>query len=140
MSAIGGTPIPYLGYAVATLEFRHIPNYSEEVVILVISDTTDDAARVPLQIGTRVITAAAETLTPEDIKYLDETWKQTYVGTLMCCAAQQKKSLEGDPFDAVKGPVKVRKEVELKPFEQTEVWGYTQVKGHSKKGDGVYSI
>ena len=55
--------------------------------MLVISDTTDYAARVPLQIGTRVIAAVAETLTPEDIKHLDETWKQTYVGTLVSCAA-----------------------------------------------------
>ena len=135
ISAIGGTPIPYLGYTVATLEFPHIPNYSEEVVMLVISDTTDYAARVPLQIGTRVIAAVAETLTPEDIKHLDETWKQTYVGTLMSCAAQQKKNSDGDPFDLdeVKGPVKLRKEVELQPFEQTEVWGYTQVRGHSKR-------
>ena len=75
ISATGGTPIPYLGYTVATLEFPHIPNYSEEVVMLVIADTTDYAARVPLQIGTRVIAAVAETLTPEDIQHLDETWK-----------------------------------------------------------------
>ena len=135
ISATGGTSIPYLGYTVATLEFPHIPNYSEEVVMLVISDTTDYAARVPLQIGTRVIAAVAETLTPEDIKHLDETWKQTYVGTLMSCAAQQKKDPDGDPFDMnnVKGPVKLKKRVELQPFEQTEVWGYTQVRGHSKR-------
>ena len=99
ISATGGTPIPYLGYTVATLEFPHIPNYSEEVVMLVIADTTDYAAGVPLTIGTRVIATVAETLTPEDIKHLDETWKQTYVGTLMSCAAQQKKSQDADPFD-----------------------------------------
>ena len=135
ISAMGGTPIPYLGYAVATLEFPHIPNFSEEVVMLVISDTTDYAERVPLQIGTRVIAAVTETLTPEDIKHLDETWKQTYVGTLMSCAAQQKQNSDGDPFDLdkVKGPVKLRKGAELGPFEQVEVWGYTQVKGHSKR-------
>ena len=135
ISATGGTPIPYLGYAVATLEFPHIPNYSEEVVMLVISDTTDYADRVPLQIGTRVIAAVAETLTPADIQHLDETWKQTYVGTLMSCAVQQQKNMDGDPFelDKVKGPVKLRKEVELKPFEHTEVWGYSQVRGHSKR-------
>ena len=135
VSATGGTTIPYLGYTVATLEFPHIPNYSEEVVMLVISDTTSYAARVPLQIGTRVIAAVAETLTPEDIKHLDETWKQTYVGTLMSCAAQHKNREDGDSFDldTVKGPVKLRKEVELEPFEQKEVWGYTQVKGHSKR-------
>ena len=43
ISATGGTPISQLGYAVATLEFPHIPNFSEEVVMLVISDTTDYA-------------------------------------------------------------------------------------------------
>ena len=69
------------------------------------------------------------------IKHLDETWKQTYVGTLMSCAVQQKQNSDGDPFDLdkVKGPVKLRKEVELGPFEQAKVWGYTQVKGHSKR-------
>ena len=135
ISATGGTPIPNLAYAVATLEFPNIPSYSKEVVMLVISDTTDYAARLPLQIGTRVIAAVAETLTPEDIKHLDETWKQTYVGTLMSCAAQQKKNTDEDLFDLdkVKGPVKLRKQIELGPFEQTEVWGYTQVKGHSKR-------
>ena len=53
----------------------------------------------------------------------------------MSCAAQQKKDPDGDPFDMnnVKGPVKLKKRVELQPFEQTEVWGYTQVRGHSKR-------
>ena len=67
VSAAGGTNIPYLGYTVATIEFPHIPNYSEEVVMLVMSDSSQYAARVSLQIGTRVIAAVAETLTPEDI-------------------------------------------------------------------------
>ena len=103
--------------------------------MLVISDSTEYATGVSLQIGTRVIAAGAVTLTPEDIKHLDETWKQTYVGTLMSCAAQQKNREDGDTFDLdlVKGPVKLKKEVELEPFEQKEVWGYTQVKGHSKR-------
>ena len=135
ISATGGTPIAYLGYTVATLEFPHIPNYSEEVVMLVISDTTAYASRVPLQTGTRVIAAVAETLTPADIQHLEETWKQTYIETLMSCAAQQKKNQDGDPFDLddVKGPAKLRKEVEIQPFEEVKVWAYTQVRGHSKR-------
>ena len=120
VSATGGTAIPYLGYTVATLEFPHIPNYSEEVVMLVISDPMEYAARVPLQIGTRVIAAVTETLTLEDMKYLDETWKQTYVGTLMSCTAQQRTREDGDTFDmdTVKGPVKLKKEVKLEPFHK----------------------
>ena len=135
VSATGGTTIPYLGYVVATVEFPHIPNYSEEVVMMVISDATEYAARVPLQIGTRIIAAVAETLKPSNIKHLDETWKQTYIGTLMSCAVQQKNIEEGDKFnlDKVKGAVKLRKEVEIAPMEQVEVWGYTQVRGHSKR-------
>ena len=135
ISATGGTPIPYLGYTVATLEFPHIPNYLEVVVMLEISDTITYAARVPLQIRTRVIAAVAETLTSEDIQHLDETWKQTYIGTLMSCAAQQKKNQDGDPFDldALKGQAKLRKEVEIQPFEEVKVWAYTHVKGHSKR-------
>ena len=51
----------------------------------------------------------AETLTPQDIKHLDETWKQTYVGTLMSCVAQQQNREDRDTFDLdeVKGPVKL---------------------------------
>ena len=41
VSATGGATIAYLGYAVATLEFPNIPSYSEEVVMLVLSDPTD---------------------------------------------------------------------------------------------------
>ena len=52
VSATGGTNIPYLGYTVATIEFPHIPNYSEEVVMLVISDSSAYRSRVPLQIAT----------------------------------------------------------------------------------------
>ena len=134
VSATGGTNIPYLGYAVATLEFPNIPSYPEEVVMLVISDPTDYASRVPLQIGTRVIAAVTETLKPGDIRHLDETWRQTYVGSLMSCAVQQKNQDPKDDFqlEGVKGPVKLRKGEELKPFEQKKVWGYTQVRGHSK--------
>ena len=135
VSATGGTNIPYLGYTVATIEFPHIPNYSEEVVMLVINDSSHYASKVPLQIGTRVIAAVTESLKPEDIKHLKETWKQTYIGTLMSCAVQQKHQEEGDTFDLseVKGPVKLRKQVALEPFEQKEVWGYTKVRGHSKR-------
>ena len=134
VSATGGTNIPYLGYTVATIEFPHIPNYSEEVVMLVISDSSAYGSRVPLQIETRVIAAVTETLKPEDIKQLDETWRQTYVGTLMSCAVQQTKE-EGDTFelDHVKGPVKLKKAVELESFEQKEVWGYTKVRGNAKR-------
>ena len=51
------------------------------------------------------------------------------------CAVQQKHKDEGDKFnlDKVKGPVKLRKEVEIGRMEQIEVWGYTQVRGHSKR-------
>ena len=134
ISATGGTKKPYLGYTAATVEFPHIPNYSEEVVVLVISDPTEYARRVPLQIGTRVIAAVTQTLTPIDLAHLDETWKQTYVGTMMSCAAQQKKD-PGDSFnlDKVKGPIKLRKEEILEPLEHKEVWAYTQVKGHSRR-------
>ena len=53
----------------------------------------------------------------------------------MSCAVQQKHKDEGDTFDLdeVKGPVKLRKKEELGPFEQREVWGYTKVRGHSKR-------
>ena len=50
VSATGGFNIPYLGYTVATIEFPHIPNYSEEVVMLVISDSSAYGFRVSLQI------------------------------------------------------------------------------------------
>ena len=57
------------------------------------------------------------------------------MGTLMSCAVQQKHQEEGDTFDLseVKGPVKLRKQLALKPFKQKEVWGYTKVRGHSKR-------
>ena len=135
IAGTGGFNVPYLGYTVATLEFPHIPHYSEEVVMLVVSDPTAYAMRVPLQVGTRVISAVIESLTPDNIKHLDETWRQTYVGTLMSCAAQQRPTETGDTFnlEEVKGPVKLKKEVKLDPFEQKEVWGYTKVRGHSKR-------
>ena len=120
VSATGGANIPYLGYAVAILEFSNIPSYSEEVVMLMISYPTYYASRVPPQIGTRVIAAITETLEPGDIKHLDETWRQTYVGTLMSCAVQQKNQDLRDSFqlEGVTGPVKLRREEELGPFEQ----------------------
>ena len=135
IAGTGGFNVPYLGYTVATLEFPHIPHYSEEVVMLVVSDPTAYAVRVPLQVGTRVISAVIESLTADNIKHLDETWRQTYVGTLMSCAAQQRPTEKSDTFNLkeVNGPVKLKKEVRLEPFEQKEVWGYTKVRGHSKR-------
>ena len=57
------------------------------------------------------------------------------MGTLMSCAVQQRSAEGGDTFnlEEVKGPVKLKKEVKLEPFEQREVWGYTKVRGHSKR-------
>ena len=130
-----GFNVPYLGYTIATLEFLNISHYSEEVVMLVVSDPTAYAVRVPLQVGTRVISTVIESLTPDNIKHLDEIWRQTYVGTLMSCVVQQRPTGKGDTFnlEEVKGPVKLKKKVKLEPFEQKEVWGYTQVRGHSKR-------
>ena len=112
----------------ATIEFPHIPHYSEQVVMLVISDSSDYGSRVSLQVETRVIALVTETLKPGDVKHLDETWKQTCVGALMSFAVQQKHKDERDTFDLdnVKGQVKLEKAVKLKPFEQKEVWGYTK--------------
>ena len=52
---------------------------------------------------------------------------------VLCCAA--KACRNGDTFDLkeVQGPVKLQKGVELQPFEQREIWGYTKVRGHSKR-------
>ena len=135
IAGTGGFNVPYLGYTVATLEFPHIPHYSEEVVMLVVPDPTAYAVRVPLQVGTRVISTVIKSLTPDNIKHLDETLRQTYVDTLMSCAVQKRPSEKGDTFnlEEVKGPVKLKKEVKLEPFEQKEVWGYTKVRGHSKR-------
>ena len=129
-----GSPIPYSGYVTATVKFPHIPNYEEDVVMLVIKDKTTWADRVPIQIGTRVIAAVTEQIRPEDLQSLGDTWKQTFVGTLMACAVKGHRD-DGDKFslDSVKGPVKLKKAEELEPLSQTEVWGYTQVTGHSRR-------
>ena len=121
-----GSPIPYSGYLIATVKFPHIQNYEEDVVMLVIRDKTKWADSVPIQIGTRVITAVTEQIRPEDLQSIADTWKQTYMGNLMACAVKGHRD-DGDNFslDSVKGPVKLKKAVELEPLGQTEVWGYT---------------
>ena len=55
-------------------------------------------------------------------------------GPSWACAVREQKE-DGDNFsmDSVKGPVKLKKTVELGPLEQTQVWGYTQVTGHSRR-------
>ena len=129
-----GGLIPYTGYVEVTLRFPHIPGCEEEVPLLVINVTSSDADRVPIQVGTKVIAAVTEHIKPDNLHRLNETWKQTYIGTLMACAIKGRKEPE-DAFsmDSVKGPVKLRKSVELGPLEQTEVWGCTKVIGHSKR-------
>ena len=102
--------------------------------MLVIKDKTKWADRVPIQIGTRVIAAVTEQIRPEDLQFLEDTWKQTYVGTLMACSVKGHRD-DGENFSlvSVKGPVKLKKAVELEPLGQTEFWGYTQVTGHSRR-------
>ena len=51
--------------------------------MLVVEDETSCVQRVPVQIGTSVIASVARKLSPKDLKYLDETWKQTYVRALI---------------------------------------------------------
>ena len=55
-----GSLIRYSGYVIATVTFPHIPNYEEDVAMLVIRDKTTWAERVSIQIGTRVIAAERE--------------------------------------------------------------------------------
>ena len=87
-----GSPIPYSGYVIITVKFPHIPNYEEDVVMLVIRNQTEWADRVPIQIGTRIIAAVIEQIKP-DLQLLGDTWKQTYVGTLMglCCERTERR-------------------------------------------------
>ena len=117
-----GSPIPYSGYVITTVKFPHIPNYEEDVMMLVIKDQTKWADRVPIQIGTRVIAAVTEQIKPEDLQSLGDTWKETYVGTLMACAVKGQKDDDNIfSIDSVKGPIKLKKAVELEPLGQTEV-------------------
>ena len=117
-----GGLIPYARHMEVTLRFPHIPGYEDEVPLLLIDDTSSDVDRVPIQVGTKVIAAVTEHIKPDSLHRLNEIWKQTYIGTLMACAIKGRKEPE-DAFsmDSVKGPVKLRKSVELGPWEQTEV-------------------
>ena len=63
-----GSTIPYSGYIVTPVKFPHIPNYEEDVVMLVIRDKMKWVDRVPIQIGTRVIAAVTDQIMPEDLQ------------------------------------------------------------------------
>ena len=73
----GGITIPYKGYVKASLTIPGLPQFNEDMFILVILDHKY-GERVPAQIGTQVIDHLVVTITEEELQH---TWKQVHLIT-----------------------------------------------------------
>ena len=134
LKGTGGFSIPYLGYAEVGLSIPKIPNYEEQVLMLVIKDQSNYSRRVPIQIGTRIIDRVVGQLKSEELEGLAEEWKAAYLSTVVSYAVVGARD-EGDSFslEQVEGPVRLTEDVIVPPNDSVEAWAQHSVVGHSKR-------
>ena len=82
LEAMGGGDIPYMEYVEVNLKILAIRAFNEDVVMLVTEDSSY-AHRVPIQLGTLNIDKALDLVSKTEMKILSKKWKRGRLATLL---------------------------------------------------------
>ena len=99
--------MPYLSYIEVRMQIPGINSFDQDVLMLVSHTTTCYHKRVPIQVGRRIIDQIVRSLTEDELKSLSQSWKLTYLSTILSKSSQIRDT-EFD-LDQVKGKVVVTK-------------------------------
>ena len=120
----GGGKVPYQGYVETLLEIPEIPEFKEQVLMLIIKNI-EYGERVPIQLGTLHIDLILEKATLEQLEAMGRAYRRGGMGR----PVQSKGILE---LGQVGGPIKLTKNVTLEAGKTIKVNGLSQLKGNVK--------
>ena len=151
LEGTGGAAIPYLGFVEVNLQIPGIRNYSEDVLLLVITTTTY-SKMVLVVVGSKIIDKALSLMTVGELAVATTTWRQDHFGAVMSASLQlsysgsgksemreganysprKSDSVEVQKFrlDGVKGLVHTTQKFTIPPFSTINVQANTSVRRH----------
>ena len=125
--------IPYKGYVEVTLEVPHLPDYKEDVLMLVLP-ANPYTKHVPVTLGTKQLDDIS--LRSEPRMKLEESWDLVRKASMMAMKAAAGYGEDARPkFDLnqVQGSVKLCQRVKIKPGKTVHVRATTNIVAHSKR-------
>ena len=130
----GGGDIPYTGYVEVNLKIPKIKAFNEDVLMLVIDDSTY-TQHVPIQLGRLHINRALDLISDKEITQFSTKWKHSKLTSLLVVKMAQVGDVPEKTFslDKTEGAVKFTKTVEIPPFCTIQVHGITKVENHDKR-------
>ena len=120
----GGGKVPYYGYVEGRLEIPGLPNFGEDILMLVIDDSLY-GKRVPIQLGTIHIDMVLRALKGNNSHEVSEGWKRAQLAATLKLGQAQVEvgGDEGINLDDLVGSVTTTKKVKLAPFEGRTISG-----------------
>ena len=71
----GGACVPYLGYVGVRMCIPGIKSFDRDVLMLVISTTTQYHQRVPIQVGSHAIDQVTSCISEKELQSLSQSWE-----------------------------------------------------------------
>ena len=114
----GGGRVPYYGYVECRLGIPGLPDFGEDILILVIDDSPY-GKRVPIQLGTIHIDMVLKALQGTSSREISEGWKRAQLTATLKLGQAQTEIGEGKGInlDDLVGSVTMTQKVKLAPFE-----------------------
>ena len=132
----GGAGVPYIGYVEANLKIPGVGKFDKDVLFLISPHTTKYQRKVPFQVGTKILDDIVYSISDSELKNMSETWKQTYVSTVLSGAAVVDGSADpSDSFnlDDIKGKVVSTIKTTIGPFQTAVIKGKSKITSHDKR-------
>ena len=103
---------------------------------MLVIDNSPYGKKVPIQVGTLHIDMILAIVTPEELASLGKSWERSSVGRMI---QSKQAKIKGKEFtlDDVTGPMKLVEKVTIIPGNTVKIKGITQMKGHSKRVNGI---
>ena len=120
----GGGRVPYYGYVEGRLGILGLPDFREDILMLVIDDSPYGKG-VPIQLGTIHIGMVLDTLRGTNSRKISEGWKRAQLAATLKLGQAQAEIGEGEGLnlDDLVGSVTTTQKVKLAPFEGRTISG-----------------
>ena len=120
----GEGKVPYYGYVEGRLEIPSLPEFGEDILMLVIDDSPY-GKRVPIQLGTIHIDMVLRALKGDESPGVSEGWKRAQLAATLNLGQAQTAIGEGEGIDLndLVGSVTTTQRVKLAPFEGQAISG-----------------
>ena len=129
----GGLEVPYLGYVEACLKVPEIKAFDQDVLLLIIPDSTHTQC-TPITLGTLHTDMAIRLAIEKELKNLNKQWQRSLVVTKLTMKEAQIVNIEeAQIVSKLDGDVKLTEDIILSPFGTAEVKGVLKSPNYYKR-------